>query len=226
MATKKVDKKIPDTKDNAEQPVKKERPQNKNLKPLGHGHHTPEEERAIRSRGGKQTAINRREKADFNRVCSLFLKIGMQNGELTPTEDIASFEDAQTKNISVQTTIVLNEYKRYLATGDKESRDWLVKHGMFDIIDKIGGVSKSLESNGIDPQSIEMLLQLQRLGLDHDVLLAVADKIGMPVPDANGLNVDAAEAAGVHIHLIRGDKPKDDGEATPNASADAGGDAE
>lgn len=143
--------------------VKKERPQNKNLKPLGSGMLTPEEERAIRQKGAIAAQKARHENAELRWRVRKLLTMGSKKGKIADIESINNLEDALKKNIPLIDKIILTEVQRYFQTGDKESRNWLVdRYG--DVVNALdnAGLTITTEEQGGDSAAPGVRIQLIR----------------------------------------------------------------
>lgn len=156
---------------------KKERPQNKNLVDIES--RDPEEARAIRSAGGKAKARKIQEEKTRRELFRELVSLGIDSSKGKPVglDKLKSLDEAEVKNITVAAQIAINELKRYFATGDKESRDYIM--------------------NSAFPES------------------APAPE-GDDTPGAEGTKDDGT----VRIHLIRGEKPRE--EPTPEDGASHG----
>lgn len=156
---------------------KKERPQDKHLVPLDQ--RDPEEARAIQSAGGKARAKKVREEKTRRELFRELVSLGIDGSRGKPVglDKLKSLDEAEVKNITVAAQIAINELRRYFATGDKESRDYIM--------------------NSAFPESA-------------------------PAPDGDGASgTEAVKDDGtVRIHLIRGEKPKE--EPTPEDGASHG----
>lgn len=207
-----AEKKTPET---APVKEKKPRPQNKNLRPLGSGKLTPEEEHAIHVMGGKaacEKKWHKRETLAMGEVLSDLLSKGMKKGEVTPIEDVESIADLDAMNPSGKTYIWLMELKRYLATGDKESRDFVYKAVKeYETEKSIQDMVTRLTETGvqINADKLALLNALQKQHMDRLLLVGVAASMGIEVPDLSGdkKKDEDPTPGGVHIHLIRGEKP-------------------
>lgn len=149
---------------------KKERPQNRNLKPLGSGMLTPEEELEIRRKGARITHEKRRRNADIRAAVRAIANLNL-NGKAKSKdiEKLTGVEELKEDGAPLISQLVYTQFL-LAANGDKESRDWICK----------------------------------MLGVDK---LAEEVSAGLTVT----ADADAVEnAGGVRIHLIRGDKPKED----------------
>jgi len=107
---------------------KKERPQDKNL--TSFANMDTEKARAIQSAGGKarQKQIQK-EKTKKELFCALLsLGIDSSKGKPVGLDKLKSLDEAEVKNISVLAAIIIREYKHYIETGDKESRDWIMNN--------------------------------------------------------------------------------------------------
>lgn len=196
-------------------PVKKPRPQTAHLKKLGTGQLTPEEEFAIRSKGGKASCEKRwhkRETLAMGEVLSNLLSKGMKKGEVTPIDEVESIADLDTMNPSGKTYIWLMELKRYLATGDKESRDFVYKAMKeYEVEKSIQDMVTRLTETGvqINADKLALLNLLQKQHMDRLLLVGIATAMGIEMPDLTGdkKKDEDNSPAGVHIHLTRGEKP-------------------
>lgn len=105
---------------------KKERPQNKNLVDLES--RDPEEARAIRSAGGKAKARKIQEEKTRRELFRELVSLGIDGSKGKPVglDKLKSLDEATQKNITVAAKIAITELQRYLATGDKESRDYIM----------------------------------------------------------------------------------------------------
>ena len=105
---------------------KKERPQDKHLVPLDQ--RDPEEARAIRSAGGKARARQIQEEKTRRELFRELVSLGMDSSKGKPVglDKLKSLDEAEVKNITVAAQIAITELKRYFATGDKESRDYIM----------------------------------------------------------------------------------------------------
>ncbi len=101
-------------------------PQSKNLIPVTK--RSPEEAKAIRSMGGKARAKQRHEQAQLTQIIRSVLAMGYRKGAVADPDEIYTLEEAEKKNVPIQTLIVMQEVKKYLATGNTESRDWLFRY--------------------------------------------------------------------------------------------------
>lgn len=109
----------------AEEQKKKDRPQNKNLRPITS--RTPEERHAICSKGGTIRAQQRRERMTLNNVAKAFMTLGVGKSAAIDPETLKTLGQAEAKSIPIIMDLLLTEYQRYKETGDKESRDFLLR---------------------------------------------------------------------------------------------------
>lgn len=149
---------------------KKERPQNKNLKPLGSGQLTPEEELEIRRKGKKASDKARSKNADIRAAVRAVLNLNSRGrAKSMDVEKMISVDQLNESGAPLIAQLAFAQVQMAL-NGDKEARDWVCK----------------------------------MLGVE-----------AIPAELAAGLTVtadaDAVESAGgVRIHLIRGEKPRED----------------
>lgn len=149
---------------------KKERPQNKNLKPLGSGNLTPEEEREIRRKGNAAANKARKRNADIRAAVRAVLNLNSKGrAKSMDVLKMTGVDQLQEDGAPLIAQVVYTQVLLAL-NGDKESRDWLVKM-----------------------TGLESILQEAAQGL---TLTADADAL--------------SSAGGVRIHLIRGEKPRED----------------
>lgn len=102
-------------------------PQQEHLIPLTE--RSPEEARAIRSKGGKAAQKKRREQQRLSQVIRGVLAMGYESGKVADPDSIYTLADAESQNVPIQTLIVMREVRKYLEQGDTESRNWLFEHG-------------------------------------------------------------------------------------------------
>ena len=98
-----------------------------NLKPLGSGALSPEEERAIRSAGGKasqEAARQRRYAAQVKEKFQELLAMPYRSGEL---EDITSLQDVN-KNTTVETKIFMKLILDYFNTGNPRLLELIMRY--------------------------------------------------------------------------------------------------
>ena len=149
---------------------KKERPQNRNLKPLGTGSLTPEEELEIRRKGAEKTHAIRKRNADIRAAVRATLNLNSKGR--AKSMDILKMQSVEQLNEDGAPLIAQVVYAQVLCAlnGDKEARDWICR----------------------------------MVGVDT---IKDAMQAGLTVT----ADADAVEnAGGVRIHLIRGEKPKED----------------
>ena len=98
-----------------------------NLKPLGSGALSPEEERAIRSAGGKASQEVLKQKRYAKKVQEKFqelLSMPFKAGEI---EEITSFEDIN-KNTSVETKLFMKLILDYYKTGNPRLLELIMQY--------------------------------------------------------------------------------------------------
>ena len=149
---------------------KKERPQNKNLKPLGSGILTPEEEYEIRRKSAETTNRKRKRNADIRAAVRAVLNLNSKGrAKSIDVLKMQSTEQLQEDGAPLIAQLVYTQMLMAL-NGDKEARDWLCR---------MAGVEDAIKE------------AMQGLTLTADA--------------------DALEhSGGVRIHLIRGEKPRED----------------
>ena len=152
---------------------KKERPQNRNLKPLGSGMLTPEEEYEIRRKSAETTNKKRKRNADIRAAVRAIANLNI-NGKAKSkdVEKLVSVEDLGESGAPLISQLVYTQFQCAL-NGDKEARDWICK----------------------------------MLGVDETVAEAVKGAVqGLAAADP----FSGENGGGVRIHLIRGEKPRED----------------
>lgn len=98
-----------------------------NLKPLGSGALSPEEERAIRSAGGKASQEALKQKRYAEKVKERFqelLSMPYNSGEL---EDITSLQDVN-KNTTVETKLYMKLILDYFKTGNPRLLELIMRY--------------------------------------------------------------------------------------------------
>ncbi len=149
---------------------KKERPQDKHLKPLGSGQLTPEEELAIRRKGAASANKARKRNADIREAVRAVLNLNSKGrAKSMDVLKLTSVDQLKEDGAPLIAQLVYTQMLLAL-NGDKEARDWLCK---------MAGVEE---------------------------ILAEAMKGLTVTADADALE----HSGGVRIHLIRGDKPRED----------------
>ena len=149
---------------------KKERPQNKNLKPLGSGKLTPEEEYDIRRKSAETTNKKRRRNADIRAAVRAVLNLNSKGrAKSLDVLKLTGVDQLQEDGAPLIAQLVYTQMLMAL-NGDKEARDWLCR---------MAGVEDAIKE------------AMQGLTLTADA--------------------DALEhSGGVRIHLIRGEKPREE----------------
>ena len=149
---------------------KKERPQNRNLKPLGSGSLTPEEELEIRRKGAAKTHIVRKRNADIRAAVRAVANLNLKGkAKSKDIEKLNGVEELEQDGAPLISRVVYSQFQLAM-NGDKESRDW---------------ICKMLGVNAAPEEAVPGL-----------TVTADADAV--------------ENVGGVRIHLIRGDKPKED----------------
>lgn len=98
-----------------------------NLKPLGSGKLTPEEEYAIRAKGGRASAAAQKEKRYAQTVRENFqklLELPFRPGDI---EEIKSFQDLN-KNTTVATKLYMKLIRDYLETGNPRLMELIMRY--------------------------------------------------------------------------------------------------
>ncbi len=134
---------------------KKERPQNRNLKPLGSGMLTPEEEYEIRRKSAEATNKKRKRNADIRAAVRAIANLNI-NGKAKSkdVEKLVSVEDLGESGAPLISQLVYTQFQCAL-NGDKEARDWICKMlGVDDTVaEAVKGVVQGLAA--ADPFSGE-----------------------------------------------------------------------
>lgn len=116
--------------------VKKERPQNKNLKPLGSGLLSPEEELAIRRKGKKACDEARRRNADMRAAVRAIANLNSKGkGKSVDVESLKTVGDLTEKDTPLIAHVVYAQFVKAM-NGDIESRDWICRMLGADSIDE------------------------------------------------------------------------------------------
>lgn len=106
---------------------KKERPQNKNLKPLGSGQLTPEEELEIRRKGKRASDKARSRNADIRAAVRAVLNLNSKGrAKSLDVLKMTSTEQLQEDGAPLVAQLVYTQMLCAL-NGDKEARDWICK---------------------------------------------------------------------------------------------------
>lgn len=131
---------------------KKERPQNRNLKPLGSGMLTPEEELEIRRKGKRKSDKARSRNADIRAAVRAVANLNL-NGK-AKSKDIEKLNSVSELNESGAPLISQLVYTQFLmaANGDKEARDWICKMlGVNAIPNEIGaGLTVTADADAVE----------------------------------------------------------------------------
>lgn len=149
---------------------KKERPQNKNLKPLGSGNLTPEEELAIRRKGKIAADKARKRNADIRKAVQAYANLRSKGkGKSLDAEHMKTIDEVLSEDAPQIMLLIHTQWLKAL-NGDNEARDWICK--MLGIEDALKDVVQGLTVTA-----------------DQDAL---------------------EQPGGVRIHIIRGEKPRED----------------
>ena len=106
---------------------KTERPQNKNLKPLGSGNLTPEEEREIRRKGAMRANQIRARNADIRAAVRAMLNLNSKGrAKSMDIIKMASVEQLEDDGAPMIAKLVYAQILMAL-NGDKEARDWICR---------------------------------------------------------------------------------------------------
>lgn len=101
-------------------------PQSKNLVPVNK--RDPERARQIRAAGARAATKAVKEKKARAEIFREFLELAYDGSRVTPAEQAKSLEAIVNGNTQLYAKILAQEFQRYMATGDKESRDWLISN--------------------------------------------------------------------------------------------------
>lgn len=101
------------------------RPQDKHLKPINTL--SPEEAKAIHVKGGKARQKQIREQMTINKVVRAFMTMGTGETPAIDLDKLTNMTSARIESIPIIMDIIMSEYDRYKETGDKESRDFLLR---------------------------------------------------------------------------------------------------
>ncbi len=125
-----------------------ERPQDKNLVPLGSGKRTPEEEREIHVKGARAANVTRRRNAEIRSAVRALCNTSVKGkGRSMSLDRITSVEQIQEgTNIPIIMRLVYSQFERALE-GDKEARDWICKMLGIDDSPQISASGMNLEAN-------------------------------------------------------------------------------
>lgn len=122
--------------------VKKERPQNRNLKPLGSGSLTPEEEYEIRRKAAETTHKKRKRNADIRAAARAIANLNMKGkARSIDVEKLTSVSQLDEDGAPMIAQLVYTQYLKAL-NGDNEARDWICR--MLGLEDEIRETVKGL----------------------------------------------------------------------------------
>lgn len=129
--------------------VKKERPQNRNLKPLGTGSLTPEEELAIRRKGIKAAQEARSRNASIRKAIRAYANLNSNGkGKSIDAEKMVSLEQLAETGAPMIMLLADVQWKKAL-TGDNEARDWLCRHGLIDEEEIRNAIRSAAQAQGL-----------------------------------------------------------------------------
>ena len=107
--------------------VKKERPQNKNLKPLGRGNLTPEEELEIRRKGKKAADKARKRNANIRAAVQVYANLRTKGkGTSVQMEKMKTLDEVFKEDAPQIMLLVHTQFAKAL-NGDPEARDWICR---------------------------------------------------------------------------------------------------
>ena len=131
--------------------VKKERPQNKNLKPLGRGNWTPEEEAAIRAKGKPACQAARKRNADIRAAARAMLNLNSKGR--AKSKDVLKMVSAEEIQEDGAPMIARLVYAQLLLAldGDKEARDWICKMAGVEsvITETLNGLTVTADADAV-----------------------------------------------------------------------------
>ena len=131
---------------------KKERPQNRNLKPLGTGSLTPEEELAIRRKAAAKTNEVRRRNADIRAAVRATLNLNSKGR--AKSMDILKMQSVEQLNEDGAPLIAQVVYAQVLCAlnGDKEARDWICRMAGVDTLQEAmqAGLTVTADADAVE----------------------------------------------------------------------------
>lgn len=131
---------------------KKERPQNRNLKPLGSGSLTPEEELEIRRKGNTAANKARSRNADMRAAVRAVLNLNSKGrAKSVDVLKMTGVEQLQEDGAPLIAQVVYTQVL-LAQNGDKEARDWLCK--MLGVEEALADAVKGLTVTA-DPEALE-----------------------------------------------------------------------
>ncbi len=130
---------------------KKERPQDKYLKPLGSGQLTPEEEYEIRRKAAESTNKKRKRNADIRAAARAIANLNMKGkARSIDVEKLTGVEQLQEDGAPMIAQLVYTQFLCAL-NGDKEARDWVCKMlGIEDVSDVVKGLTVTAEAEALE----------------------------------------------------------------------------
>lgn len=130
---------------------KKERLQNRNLKPLGSGMLTPEEELAIRKKGKAAADVARKRNADIRAAVRAVANMNARGRtKSVDIEKMTSIEQLEECGAPMISQLVYSQFV-CAANGDKESRDWICRMLGIDPVEEVqAGVTVTADPEAVD----------------------------------------------------------------------------
>lgn len=132
-----------------------ERTQNENLRPLGDGSRTKDEEREIRAAGGRKSGEVRRLKAREQKEWADLLKMTLREGK---AEKLRYLNEAEARNIRVSVAMKVKLINDAL-NGDKKAHEMVLKYAgitaLCDLDEEMG------EDENDTPQMTSLLTALE-----------------------------------------------------------------
>lgn len=134
---------------------KMDRPQNRNLKPLGSGLLTPEEELAIRRKGKEAADRSRKRNADIRNAVRAIANLNAKgSGKSKEVEKLTSVKQLSEDGAPMIAQMV---YAQFIlaGNGDKEARDWICR--MLGIEDTVPSGETSADDAPADGVRIHLI---------------------------------------------------------------------
>lgn len=104
-----------------------ERPQNKNLKPLGSGARSPDEEREIRSKGARAATKAHKRNADIRAAVQAFANLRFSGeGKSLDAEKMKSLDEVENADVPMIMKVINAQFVKAIQ-GDPEARDWICR---------------------------------------------------------------------------------------------------
>jgi len=133
------------------QAAKKERPQNKNLKPLGTGRLSPEEELAIRRKGNAASQKARRRNADIRAAVRSIANLNTRGrAKSIDVEKLISLEQLNEEGAPLISQLVYVQFEKALH-GDNEARDWICRMlGVENLLQEAAGLTVTADADALE----------------------------------------------------------------------------